>query len=218
MRLRAPPAPILNRLFTVRLKNSHPRAQGRAVWIPPVNDLKPDRSLSVQHADVGMTSDMTWQARGGRPQPLQAALEAARRSGMSVGEWLDSVIQESAHQESARPESARQHEALPPRRDGDRRREAGDDRRRREDPAPPEPYAEVSAKLDTLSQQLERLAATSAAIGVSKPHRDDDQIASALSQLDRRLEQLMDRRPRAGESERPAFARPVARRWTPHLG
>ena len=110
-----------------------------------------------------MTSDMTWQARGGRPQPLQAAREAARRSGMSVGEWLDSVIQESAHQESAhqepaRPESARQHEAPLPRRDGDRRREAGDDRQRREDPAPPEPYAEVSAKLDTLSQQLERLA------------------------------------------------------------
>ncbi len=73
--------------------------------------------------------------------------------------------------------------------------------------------AEVSAKLDTLSQQLERLAATSAAIGVTKPHRDDDQIASALSQLDRRLEQMMDRRTRAGESERPASRRaspPVA--------
>src|SRR3954467_13146715 len=161
----------------------------------------------------GMTSDMTWQARGGRPQPLQAALEAARRSGMSVGEWLDSVIQESARQgtarqeparqESARQEPARQDEAQPSRRDGDRR-DAGDSRRRREDPAPTEPYAEVSAKLDTLSQQLERLAATSAAIGVSKPHRDDDQIASALSQLDRRLEQLMDRRPRASESERPS--------------
>src|SRR4029077_13852229 len=100
---------------------------------------KPDRSLSVQHADVGMTSDMTWQARGGRPQPLQAAREAARRSGMSVGEWLDSVIQESARQESTRPEPARQEparqesarqeparpdEALPGR-DGDRRA-AGD--------------------------------------------------------------------------------------------
>jgi localization factor PodJL len=158
-----------------------------------------------------MTSDMTWQGRGGRPQPLQAAREAARRSGMSVGEWLDSVIQESAHQESAHQESA--HQDLPARPDGDRPREAGDDRRRRGDPAPPESYAEVSAKLDTLSQQLERLAATSAAIGVTKPHRDDDQIASALSQLDRRLEQMMDRRTRAGESERPASRRaspPVA--------
>ena len=164
-----------------------------------------------------MTSDMTWQARGGRPQPLQAAREAARRSGMSVGEWLDSVIQELASQELASQESPRQELARqdpPARQDGDRRREAADDRRRREDPAAPESYAEVSAKLDTLSQQLERLAATSAAIGVSKPHRDDDQIASALSQLDRRLEQLVERRPRAGESERPS-ERPVSRRASP---
>jgi localization factor PodJL len=152
-----------------------------------------------------MTSDMTWQGRGGRPQPLQAAREAARRSGMSVGEWLDSVIQESSRQESAGQESNHQDPLARP--DGDRPREAGDDRRRRGDPAPPESYAEVSAKLDTLSQQLERLAATSAAIGVTKPHRDDDQIASALSQLDRRLEQMMERRPRAGESERPASRR-----------
>jgi localization factor PodJL len=136
---------------------------------------------------------------------------------MSVGEWLDSVIQESASQESASQESPRQESARqdpPARQDGDRRREAADDRRRREDPAAPESYAEVSAKLDTLSQQLERLAATSAAIGVSKPHRDDDQIASALSQLDRRLEQLVERRPRAGESERPS-ERPVSRRASP---
>ena len=34
-----------------------------------------------------MASDMTWQARGARPQPLEAAREAARRSGMSFGEW-----------------------------------------------------------------------------------------------------------------------------------
>jgi localization factor PodJL len=173
-----------------------------------------------------MTSDMTWQASGGRPQPLQAAREAARRSGMSVGEWLDSVIQESARQEPARQEPARQEparqeparqeparQAQPSRREGDRR-DAGDSGRRREDPAPTEPYAEVSAKLDTLSQQLERLATTSAAIGVSKPHRDDDQIASALSQLDRRLEQLMERRTRAGENERPSEG-PASRRAGP---
>jgi len=127
---------------------------------------------------------------------------------MSVGEWLDSVIQQSARQEG-------QAGAVPPaRRDGDRRREAADDRQQREHPAPPESYAEVSAKLDTLSQQLERLAATSAAIGVSKPHRDDDQIANALSQLDRRLEQLVERRQRATESERPTEP-PASRRASP---
>src|SRR5262249_31561283 len=155
-----------------------------------------------------MASDMTWQARGGRPHPLQAAREAARRSGMSVGEWLDSVIQQSARQEG-------QQGAVPPaRRDGDRPREAADDRQRREHPAPPESYAAVSAKLRTLPQQLERLAASSAAIGVSKPQRDDDQIASALSQLDRRIELLVERRQRTTESERPT-ERPASRRASP---
>src|SRR5262245_5864489 len=155
-----------------------------------------------------MTSDMTWQARGARPQPLEAAREAARRSGMSVGEWLDSVILQSARQEGATP--AR-------RSDDDRRQEAATERRRREDAtpredakprqdaSPREPLAAVNARLDTLSQQLDRLATTSAAIGVAG--RDDEmpnQIASALSQLDRRLDQLIDRRPRAAESERAA--------------
>src|SRR5262245_50297547 len=103
-----------------------------------------------------MTSDMTWQARGARPQPLEAAREAARRSGMSVGEWLDSVILQSARQEGVTPA----------------RHEAGEDRRRREATTPREgatprekasprgPLAEVNARLDTLSQQLDRLATT----------------------------------------------------------
>src|SRR5215510_1441176 len=122
-----------------------------------------------------MTSDMTWQARGARPQPLEAAREAARRSGMSVGEWLDSVILQSARQEGA----------TPARRSDDGRQEAATERRRREDAtprqdaSPREPLAAVNARLDTLSQQLDRLATTSAAIGVAG--RDDEmpnQIAS----------------------------------------
>src|SRR5215467_6793721 len=145
-----------------------------------------------------MTSDMTWQARGARPQPLEAAREAARRSGMSVGEWLDSVILQSARQEGVK-------EAVAP----PRRHEAHEEPRQE---APPrEPLAEVNARLDTLAQQLDRLAATSAAIGVPKQgeaaRREEEmpqQIASALSQLDRRLDQLIERRPRASESERPA--------------
>jgi localization factor PodJL len=145
-----------------------------------------------------MTSDMTWQARGARPQPLEAAREAARRSGMSVGEWLDSVILQSARQEGV------QQGVAPP-----RRNEAREEPRQE---APPrEPLAEMNARLDTLAQQLDRLAATSAAIGVPRngeaARAEDEmpqQIASALSQLDRRLDQLIERRPRASESERPA--------------
>src|SRR5262245_16240817 len=160
-----------------------------------------------------MTSDMTWQAKGARPQPLEAAREAARRSGMSVGEWLDSVIVQSARQEAVTASR---------RSDDDRRSTTGEDRRRREEATPSdgasprEPLAEVNARLDNLSQQLDRLATTSASIGVSpKAGRDEEmpnQVASALSQLDRRLDQLIERRPRATESERPASP---SRRGTP---
>ena len=118
-----------------------------------------------------MTSDMTWQARGARPQPLEAAREAARRSGMSVGEWLDSVILQSARQEGVTPSR---------RSDEDRRPEVGEERRReeatpregvrpreatspRQDASPREPLAEVNARLDTLAQQLDRLATTTVA-------------------------------------------------------
>ncbi len=34
--------------------------------------------------------------RGVRPEVIDSAREAARRSGMSVEEWLDTVISESA--------------------------------------------------------------------------------------------------------------------------
>ena len=35
-----------------------------------------------------------WNLRGLRPETVEAAREAARRSGMSVGEWLNNVIRQ----------------------------------------------------------------------------------------------------------------------------
>ena len=43
-----------------------------------------------------MTSGVPWHMRGVRPEVIDTAREAARRSGMSVDEWLDTVIAESA--------------------------------------------------------------------------------------------------------------------------
>src|ERR1700676_4882836 len=40
-----------------------------------------------------MKSGGPWNLRGLRPETREAARDAARRSGMSVGEWLNSVIQ-----------------------------------------------------------------------------------------------------------------------------
>src|SRR5258708_38226248 len=51
-----------------------------------------------------MTSGVPWQVEGIRPQARDAAREAARRSGMSVGEWLDSVIADRARPAESEPD------------------------------------------------------------------------------------------------------------------
>ena len=50
-----------------------------------------------------MTSGVPWQMKGVRREVIETAREAARRSGMSVAEWLDSVIAESARNAGVDP-------------------------------------------------------------------------------------------------------------------
>ncbi len=47
-----------------------------------------------------MKSGGPWNLRGLRPETREAARDAAHRSGMSVGEWLNSVIREDPNQDS----------------------------------------------------------------------------------------------------------------------
>ncbi len=47
-----------------------------------------------------MKSGGPWNLRGLHPEAREAAREAARRSGMSVGEWLNSVIQSEDEDDS----------------------------------------------------------------------------------------------------------------------
>jgi len=56
--------------------------------------------------DAGMTSGVPWQVEGVRQQARATAQEAARRSGMSVGEWLDTVISDCAYGEEQGTSSA----------------------------------------------------------------------------------------------------------------
>jgi localization factor PodJL len=54
-----------------------------------------------------MTSGVPWQAKGVRREVIDSAREAARRSGMSVEEWLDTVIAESARNAGVEPATHR---------------------------------------------------------------------------------------------------------------
>jgi localization factor PodJL len=131
-----------------------------------------------------MKSGGPWNLRGLRPETREAAHNAARRSGKSVGEWLNSVIhqgkenygepmpfaddddeddggwRDDSHQES-RHESRDEYRQGP--RDGRRRRERDRDYEReiapgREAALAREEFGEVHARLDRLTHQFELLA------------------------------------------------------------
>ncbi|HKM88176.1 MAG TPA: hypothetical protein VJX48_06195 [Xanthobacteraceae bacterium] len=119
-----------------------------------------------------MKSGGPWNLRGLRPDAREAARTAARRTGMSVGEWLNNVIRPD-DDDDAEPtlftDFDDEAEDDAPRRSGnddrERRRDRADHRRRgrdqdfdRESARTRDELGEVHARLDKLSHQLERVA------------------------------------------------------------
>jgi localization factor PodJL len=123
-----------------------------------------------------MKSGGPWNLRGLRPQALAAARDAARRSGVSVGEWLNALIEQSDDYGRAGSRPAGHEDAYawpqPGRRDDYRRRRGPhplrrdyddeDDRATSDSDALEsvalEELSEVHARLDLLTDQLEQLA------------------------------------------------------------
>ena len=138
-----------------------------------------------------MTSGVPWHMRGVRPEVIDSAREAARRSGMSVEEWLDTVIAQSARHAGIEPDV---HQLS----DFDRRpyRESPDTRSWRQDePARRDSsFSEVSARLDELARQVDHLSSTSASRtpGRQPAMGSDDSgaIADVLARLDRKIDRL----------------------------
>src|SRR5215831_20455771 len=94
-----------------------------------------------------MKSGGPWNLRGLRPQTVEAAREAARRSGRSLGEWLNDLIEE--HNDYRRA-------AMQPGDYGDIGEDGGAGWPAREE------LGEIQDRLDRLTGQIERLARGSA--------------------------------------------------------
>ena len=147
-----------------------------------------------------MKSGGPWNLRGLRPETREVARDAARRSGVSVGEWLNSVIRQDDDDDHGQPmRSAEYDDDGDPWRDDKRRESRHNDpresrhddrgarrrrgarhghdndeltsrRRQREREAEiereaalaREEFGEVHARLDRLTQQLERMVQTDA--------------------------------------------------------
>jgi localization factor PodJL len=135
-----------------------------------------------------MTSGVLWNVKGIRPEVRQTAISAARRSGVSVGQWLNSVIADSAAEEVAWAAEAN----ASPTSDNDVYEDeiawhhGGE-------------LAGVKAQLDELRRRLGRIAPTEAAGGnvaraAYRPHPDDalaNQLAQTIARLERQLDQLL---------------------------
>jgi localization factor PodJL len=151
-----------------------------------------------------MKSGMGWRVKGVRPEARETAREAARRSGMSVGEWLDTVIVDSALDEGVPPS----REAEPHYPDYELRAQPQPKRRsspeldERHRPAPDTGLAEVNDRLDSLCRQLDKLAGLNAAPAPRNPARDEEgtrQFAAAIGKLQQRLDELTAARSRPKE-------------------
>src|SRR5215831_18922194 len=96
-----------------------------------------------------------WHVKGINPQARETAREAARRSGMSVGQWLNAVILDQADRVDDEDDDAHPYDDTHPYKDlhsykdlasKDLASDRGDD------------LASINARLDDLGRQIQRLA------------------------------------------------------------
>ena len=113
-----------------------------------------------------------WHVKGVAPAARETAQEAARRSGLSVGEWLNTTILGASG----------------PSRPGALRAAAVDERARERQGRPDPGLSALNDRLDILTRQIDRLVN-------SAPRNGGDgipnQLATAISRLDQRLDQLI---------------------------
>ena len=129
-----------------------------------------------------MKFGVPWSVKGIRPEARESAREAARRSGMSLGEWLNTVILEQASDARA-----------PGHEDDD-------------DDAYADDLASVHDRLDDLTRrisQFSRAAPKSRRRGRDTHESQPDRLGELISRLDQRIDQLV------AVSSRPAMPVPA---------
>jgi localization factor PodJL len=158
-----------------------------------------------------MTASVPWSVNAVEPDTWATAREAARRSGLSVGEWLEAAIRESASdRDSSRAPVHRRPE-------GDRLERRLDDITERLDHfMQREPCARsdkrggreegVLHSLDALTQRIETLIGDIRANDQGAPH----QIKSSIDRLDHRLETLFSQSRSAASAREPEIERKLS--------
>jgi localization factor PodJL len=114
-----------------------------------------------------MKFGVPWSVKGIRPEARETAKEAARRSGVSLGEWLNSVIIDQAAQEGVQALSLVDEDS------------DGSD------------IATVNERLDDLTHRIEHMTRSGPAAYAPKRARNEpDQLTELIGRFDRRLDQF----------------------------
>lgn len=147
-----------------------------------------------------MANAMPWSVRGIDPDIREQAVEAAHRSGMSVGEWLNQVLAGNLDEE---PEEA------PPRSRASRRSTSRRDEPRRED-----------TRFDDLGERLERLGrnrASTASLRQREPEPDNSRVLDLIENAVTAIERLERKQAKVDASPEMPAPMPPASSLPSHL-
>ncbi|MDA9425897.1 tetratricopeptide repeat protein [Bradyrhizobium sp. CCBAU 53380] len=138
-----------------------------------------------------MNSRVSWSVDGIDPSVRERAEAAARRAGMSLNDWLNSTLGETAPPNFRGPYDQRpQH--VPSQGPSQESREVAD----------------IHQRLDAITQQIERISKPAPRQDVSREQGVARQLNDAISRLDARLSQISrpQRQPQQPQAPRPAPA------------
>ena len=121
-----------------------------------------------------MRFGLPWRVEGIRYEARETAEAAARRAGLPLNEWLNTVILQQAGRQESRPQP---HSAA-----------HSDDRA--------DDFSRVQLRLDDLTRRIEHLARTGPAAYAPKRNLyDTDQIADQVERLEQRIREVASHRP-----------------------
>ena len=160
-----------------------------------------------------MTANVPWSVNAVEPDTWATAREAARRSGMSVGEWLEAAIQGSAVEHGIARRGAESHSGQQFQHQLSEISERLDYLMQGKSPkgrsAPPAESAEQNRLLhsvDALTDRIDALIGDIRSNDDQTPH----QIKGAIDRLDSRLESLFTRTSSAPPSREPEIERKLS--------
>ncbi|RXH34854.1 tetratricopeptide repeat protein [Bradyrhizobium zhanjiangense] len=138
-----------------------------------------------------MNSRVSWSVDGIDPSVRERAEAAARRAGMSLNDWLNSTLGETAPPNFRAPYDQRPHHVP-----------QGPSQESRE-------VADIHQRLDAITQQIERISKPvqrqdTARQDVSREQGVARQLNDAISRLDARLSQISKPQPQQPQAQRPA--------------